>query len=47
MPLGRPDLVGGLSDLKTAFGVNDHPYDGMLAADARNLLRRKALVPEQ
>ena len=42
--LGRPDLVGSLSDLKTGFGVNDHAYAGMLATGAGNLLRRKALV---
>src|SRR5258708_5749581 len=42
--LGGADLIGGLRDFKTAFGMRDDANAGMLAADARDLLRREALV---
>src|SRR5713101_2521043 len=42
--LGRADLVGGLGNLEAAFGMRDDANAGMLAADARDLLRREALV---
>src|SRR5260370_11851315 len=42
--LGRTDLIGGLRDFETAFGMRDDANAGMLAADALDLLRREALV---
>ncbi len=42
--LGRADLIGGLSDLEPAFRVGDDANSGVLAADARDLLGREALV---
>src|SRR6266446_3497051 len=40
----RADLIGGLGNLEAAFGMRDDANAGMLAADARDLLRREALV---
>src|SRR5882762_2589214 len=42
--LGRTDLIGGLCDFEAAFGMRDDANARMLAADARDLLRREALV---
>src|SRR5882757_273297 len=42
--LGRADLIGGLCDFEAAFGMRDDANAGMLAAEALDLLRRKALV---
>src|SRR6266478_4428584 len=42
--LGRADLIGGLSDLEAAFRVGDDANSWVLAADARDLLGREALV---
>ena len=41
---GRADLVGRLGDLETALRVNDDANTGMLAADARDVLRRETLM---
>src|SRR5689334_19038163 len=42
--LSRTDLVSGLGDLETAFGMDDDANTRMLVAYARYLLRREALV---
>src|SRR5258708_4544343 len=42
--LGRADLIGGLRDFETAFGMRNDANAGMLAANALDLLRREALV---
>src|SRR5882762_7144440 len=42
--LGRAGLIGGLGDLEAALGMRDDANARMLAADALDLLRRKALV---
>ncbi len=42
--LGRADFIGGLGDLEAALGMGDDANAGMLAANAGDLLRRKALV---
>src|SRR5712692_7823848 len=42
--LGRADLIGGLRNFETAFGMRNDANAGMLAADALDLLRREALV---
>src|SRR5229473_1117882 len=42
--LGGADLIGGLRDFETAFGMRNDANAGMLAADALDLLRREALV---
>src|ERR1700674_1022246 len=40
----RADLIGGLCNVEAAFRVNDYANAGVLAADALDLPRRKALV---
>src|SRR5258708_7431283 len=42
--LGRADLIGGLRDFETAFGMRNDANAGMPAANALDLLRREALV---